>query len=155
LQTGGEFTVAVPRETAFAFINDPARVARCIPGCEDLREIGPGKFAAVLTSKVGFMSVKFNVVVALTKVEPPAALEASVNGEAAGLGGRLSATAGLRLEALDPARTRVAYAVDLSLTGKLGGIGQPVFRAKSEELSRTFGANVREAIERDAAQTPS
>lgn len=155
MQTGGEFTVAVPQATAFAFINDPARVARCIPGCSDLREAGPGKFAAVLSSKVGFMTVKFNVMVELTKVEPPSALDASVIGDAAGLGGRLSATATLRLAALDPGHTRVTYAVDLNLTGKLGGIGQPVFRAKSDELSRTFGANVREAIERDAAQTPS
>ncbi len=39
----------------------------------------------------------------------------------------------------------MTYTVDLD--GKLGGIGQPVFRAKSDGLSKKFGANVRAALE--------
>jgi hypothetical protein len=53
----------------------------------------------------------------------------------------------VRLDAVDAAHTKVAYTIDLGLTGKLGGIGQPVFRAKSDELSKKFGANVRTALE--------
>jgi carbon monoxide dehydrogenase subunit G len=53
LQTGGEFTVAVPQDRAFAFISDPFKIATCIPGCTGLREISPGKYAAKLTNRVG------------------------------------------------------------------------------------------------------
>jgi carbon monoxide dehydrogenase subunit G len=151
LQTSGEFTVAVPRDRAFAFISDPFRIAGCIPGCENLRELEPGTYAATLSNKVGPISVKFDVTVALTKVEPPEALDATVNGNAPALGGRLTATASLRLTAVDAATTHVTYAVEMGLSGRLGGIGQPVFRAKSDELSKKFGVNVRAAIEADAA----
>jgi hypothetical protein len=147
LQTGGEFTVAVPQDRAFAFVSDPFRLAACIPGCSDLREVAPGKFAARLTNRVGPISIAFDVAVELTKVEPPDAIDATVSGDAAGLGGRLTATATVRLDVVDAATTRVRYAVDLGLTGTLGGIGQPVFRAKSDELAKKFGAAVRAALE--------
>ncbi len=151
MQTSGEFTVAVSRERAFAFISDPFRVAACIPGCENLREVSPGTYAATLSNKVGPISVKFDVSVALTKVEPPAAIDATVAGNAPGLGGRLTATAALRLAEGSGTETRVTYSVEMGLSGRLGGIGQPVFRSKSDELSKKFGANVKAAIEADAA----
>lgn len=147
LKTGGEFTVAVPQERAFAFLSDPFAIAACIPGCSDLREVAPGKYAAKLTNKVGPISIAFDVTVELTKIEPPSEIDAVVSGNASSLGGRLTATATVRLEAVGPAETKVSYTVDLGLTGRLGGIGQPVFRAKSDELSKKFGANVRAALE--------
>jgi len=147
VQTGGNFTVAVAQDRAFAFVSDPFEIATCIPGCSDLREVAPGKYAATLTNRVGPIAIKFDVTVELTKVEPPAGIDATVSGNASGLGGRLTATATVRLDALDAVNTRVTYTVDLGLTGKLGGIGQPVFRAKSDELSKKFGANVRAALE--------
>ena len=123
-------------------------LAKCIPGCSGLTELGPGKYGAKLSNRVGPISLTFDVVVELTKIEPPTAIDATVGGNAPG--GRLTATATVRLEPVDAESTKVSYTVDLGLTGKLGGIGQPVFRAKSDELSKKFGANVRAALETDA-----
>jgi carbon monoxide dehydrogenase subunit G len=148
LQTGGNFDVAVPQDRAFAFINNPQMLATCIPGCSDLKDLGDNKYSAKLTNRVGPISLTFDVVVELTKVEPPSAIDASVSGNAAG--GRLTASATVRLAAIDGENTKVTYTVELGLTGKLGGIGQPVFRSKSDELSKKFGANVRAALENDA-----
>jgi carbon monoxide dehydrogenase subunit G len=148
LRTGGEFVVAIAQEPAFAFISDPHRLATCIPGCSDLREVRAGTYAAKLTNRVGPIAIAFDVTVELTKVEPPSAIDAAVSGNAPG--GRIAATATVRLDAVDPGHTRVRYSVDLALTGKLGGLGQPVFRSKSDELSRRFGANVRAALEAGA-----
>jgi carbon monoxide dehydrogenase subunit G len=148
LQTGGNFTVAVPQDKAFAFVNDPFTLAKCIPGCSDLKELGENKYGAKLTNRVGPISLTFDVVVELTKIEVPSAIDATVSGNAPG--GRLTATATVRLEAVDAANTKITYTVDMGLTGKLGGIGQPVFRAKSDEMSKKFGANVQAALVADA-----
>jgi carbon monoxide dehydrogenase subunit G len=150
MQTSGSFTVAVSRDRAFAFLSDPERVATCIPGCTNLRETAPGTYAATLSNRVGPVSVKFDVTVQLTNVEPPETIEATVTGNASALGGRLTATALLQLADEGGSATRVTYSVDMGLSGRLGGIGQPVFRAKSDELSRQFGANVKAAIEAHA-----
>ena len=146
MQTGGEITTSVDRETAFSFVGDPFRLAQCIPGCENLREIAPRKYAATLANKVGFISVKFDVVVEITKIEPPEAIEASIGGDAPGLGGRLTANATVHLESV-PTGTLIRYTIEMGLTGRLGGIGQPVFRSKSDELGRKFAANLKAAME--------
>jgi carbon monoxide dehydrogenase subunit G len=51
----------------------------------------------------------------------------------------------------DESHTRVRYSAEVGLTGKLGGLGQPVLKAKSVELGREFAKNLKAAIEQDAA----
>ena len=42
--------------------------------------------------------------------------------------------------------THIDYAVDASLTGKLGSLGQPVLRAKAKEMERRFAERMRAAF---------
>lgn len=147
MQTSGTITIGVPRPDVYAFVSDPKRLAACIPGCSDLRELEPGKYSAVLSNKVAFLSVRFDVIVQIVREEPNEAIDATITGNPVGLAGRLEARAGIRLADAPEHATQITYSVELGLTGKLGGLGQPVFRAKSEELSRVFGANLKSAIE--------
>jgi len=86
LQTSGEITVSVDRLAAFAVVRDPVRLAGCIPGCQDLCELSPNKYTAVLTSRVGFMTLSFKVTIDVVKMEPPSTVEAKISGDAIGLG---------------------------------------------------------------------
>lgn len=148
LQTSGQIRVEVDRATAFDFVGDPVRLAQCIPGCRDLREISPGRYSAVLTNEVAFITLSFKVMVEVVKIEPPSAIEARITGEAIGLVGRIAANAGLQLSEAGLSQTDIRYTTSVSLTGKLGGLGEPVFRAKSAEVAREFGANLKAAIHR-------
>jgi hypothetical protein len=148
LQTSGQVRVAVDRATAFDLVGDPVRLAQCIPGCGDLRELSPGRYSAVLTNEVAFITLSFKVIVEVLKVEPPNAIEAKITGEAIGLVGRVVANAGLQLSEAGPNQTDIRYTASVGLTGKLGGLGEPVFRAKSAEVAREFVANVKAAIEK-------
>ncbi|PYS40057.1 MAG: hypothetical protein DMG14_11825 [Acidobacteria bacterium] len=148
LQTSGQIRVDVDRATAFDFVGDPVRLAQCIPGCGDLRELSPRVYSAVLTNDVAFITLSFKVIVEIIKVEPPSAIEAKISGESIGLGGRVVANAGLQLSESGPGQTEIRYTASVGLTGKLGGLGEPVFRAKSAEVAREFGTNLKAAIER-------
>ena len=44
LQTTGEVSVDVERTVAFNFLQNPQRLAACIPGCRDVRELAPGRY---------------------------------------------------------------------------------------------------------------
>jgi carbon monoxide dehydrogenase subunit G len=48
--------------------------------------------------------------------------------------------------------TRIRYAAEVTLAGKLGGLGEPILRAKSADVAREFGANLRSAIENEIGQ---
>ena len=152
LETSGHISVAVDRSTAFAIVRDPVRLARCIPGCTELRETAPNRYTAVLTSRVAFMTLSFNVIVDVTKIEPPAALEAKITGDARGRSGHVVATARLDLADTGDSTTTVRYVTAVGLTGKLGSLGQPVLRATSAKLAREFGANLKAEIEKENAE---
>ncbi|MBI2186904.1 MAG: hypothetical protein HYU37_07235 [Acidobacteria bacterium] len=147
LHTSGEISVDVPRDAAFGFLQDPRRLAACIPGCRDLREISPNRYAAVLSSRVAFMTVSFNVTIEIVRMQAPEAIDAAIAGDAIGLVGHVSATASVRLTEDGAQRTTIRYTTGIALTGKLGGLGQPVFRSTSAQLAREFGAQLKKALE--------
>jgi carbon monoxide dehydrogenase subunit G len=155
LQTAEEITVDADRTTAFAFVRDPERLARCIPGCHALRELSPGRYSAVLTSRIAFMTLSFNVIVEVVRIEPPTAIEATITGDAIGLPGHVVATANVELAEAGERRTTIRYATEIALTGRLGGLGQPVFRATSAQMAREFGANLKKGIEASRTETPA
>ncbi len=107
----------------------------------------------MVTSKVAFIALSFKVIVEIVKIEPPDAIEARITGDAVGLAGRVVATASMRLGSSIEGRTAIAYSTDVALTGKLGGLGEPVFRAKSAELAREFATNLKAAIEKESRET--
>ncbi len=155
LQTTGEIVIEVERDAAFRFIQVPEQLAQCIPGCHDLRQLAPERFAAVLTNQLAFMTLNFQVTVEVVKVDPPRSIEAKISGKPIGFVGQLTATASLELQEAGPGRTRIRHSSDVGLTGKLGGLGQPVFRAKSSEMAAQFAANLKAALEKHAAAPES
>ena len=153
LHTTGAISVDVDRPRAFEFLQNAEQLAGCIPGCRDVREIAPGRYAAVLSNRVAFMTLNFNVTIELVKVMPPEALAATITGDAIGLAGHVAAHAGVELQADGDSRTTIRYFTDVGLTGKLGGLGESVFRATSAKLSREFGINLKNALERQPTET--
>ena len=152
LQTTGEITVEVDRDTAFKFIEVPEQLAQCIPGCSDLRQTAPGSFTAVLTNEVSFMTLSFQVVVEVVKIDSSAHHRSQDHGKAHRVlrpvdWDRQTAPGRGRSR-----RTTIRHSSDIGLTGKLGGLGQPVFRAKSAEMTTKFGANLKAALEKNAAR---
>jgi carbon monoxide dehydrogenase subunit G len=147
VETTGEVTVEVDRATAFAFVQDPQRLAGCIPGCHDLRELSAGHYSAVLTNRVAFITLSFKVIIDVVRMEPPTEIEAKITGDAVGLPGHVVATARVQLIEAAEHRTTIRYLTEVALTGKLGGLGQPAFRATSTQLAREFGVNLKQGIE--------
>ena len=155
LQTSGDIQVGVARVLAFEFLRDPERLAACIPGCSDLREIGPNRYSAVLSNRVAFITVSFKVTIDIVRIDPPHAIDATITGDAVGLAGHVVAAAAVALTDEGGQRTRIRYTTDIALTGKLGGLGEPVFRATSAHLAREFGNNLKQALEPQPTTIPS
>jgi uncharacterized protein len=99
------------------------------------------------------MAFKFKVTVQVVRAEAPRQIEAKVEGTPLGIVGRLTAKALTTLtEAGDG--TRIDYAIDAALTGKLGSLGQPVLRSKAKEMERKFAAKLAAAFAAQGAAAP-
>jgi carbon monoxide dehydrogenase subunit G len=116
----------------------------------DLTEVDQTHYRALLETKIAYMSFRFNVAVELTRIEPPALIEARVEGTPIGIVGRLTATSTTRLTACGEA-TLVDYAIESTLSGKLGSIGQPVLNAKARDMERKFTTRICAAFAQEAA----
>ncbi len=145
----GEITINAPRHAVFKALRDARFFASCIDGVRDLTQIDETHYDAILETKVAYMRFKFKVTIEVVRIESPHEIEAKVEGIPLGIVGRLTATSVTKLaEAGD--ETKVHYAIDATLTGKLGSLGQPVLKAKAKEMEKQFTQRLRAAFEQTA-----
>lgn len=148
MKFAGEITVKARRDAVFAALADVSVFASLIDGVSALTPLDDKRFDAVLETKVAYMSFKFKVTVELTQIAPPYEIAAKIEGAPLGLVGRLTAVTVTRfLESGD--ETRIQYEIDTTLTGKLGGIGQPVMKAKAREMEKQFAKNLQARFNSD------
>jgi uncharacterized protein len=152
LNIAGEITVAAPREAVFKALSDAPFFASCIEGVRDLNAIDATHYTAVLETRIAYLRFNFRVEVEMTRLSPPEEIEARVEGTPMGMVGRLTATATTRLSDADGA-TLIRYAVDATLTGKLGSMGQPVLKAKAKDMEKHFGERLAAAFAAPAPGT--
>jgi carbon monoxide dehydrogenase subunit G len=149
MNVSGEITVRAERDAVFDKIQDARFFASCLEGVSDLTEIDPTHYTATLETKIAYMRFKFKVSVEASRLERPGLIEAKIEGTPLGIVGRLSATSVTTLTEVGD-ETKISYVVDMSLTGKLGSIGQPVLKSKARDMERQFAENLRAAF----AQNP-
>ena len=141
MNVSGEFTVKAPRDVVFNTLRDASSFVRFVDGVHDLKEIDGTHYEAVFETKVAYMKFKFNVTVEVTRIDAPSVIEAKIEGTPLGVVGRLTAKSTTTLtEAGD--ETKVVYAVESTLAGKLGSIGQPVLRSKAKEMEKIFASRL-------------
>jgi uncharacterized protein len=141
----GEVTVNAPRAAVYEALRDARFFASCVDGVRDLVEIGTDRYSAIFETKVAYMKFTFKVTVELTRADAPREIEAKVEGTPLGVVGRMVATSVTTLSE-DGDGTRIDYAVDAALTGKLGSLGQPVLRSKAREMEKQFAARLSAAF---------
>lgn len=139
--------VAATPEAIWGILDDPAALGRILPGCESIVRQAPDRFAAVIASKVQFMTVRSDVVATLHDADPPRHLRLVLEGRPRGLGGSFRLEVPFDIAPLGPGRSTVAYSVALQLSGSLAGFGGAVL---TDTLRRQIGELVRN-IERDVA----
>jgi uncharacterized protein len=137
MRVEGEISVPAPREVVFGRLSDAPFFTSCIDGVQDLAAIDAMHYSALFATRIAYIRFKFKVNVEMTRIEAPDRIEAKVEGTPLGVVGRLTATAATDLTEAG-GQTSIRYAIDATLTGKLGSIGEPVLRAKAREMEKQF-----------------
>ncbi|HEV2630156.1 MAG TPA: carbon monoxide dehydrogenase subunit G [Pseudolabrys sp.] len=143
MKISGELTVPAPQAAVFEAVQDARFFASCIDGVQELTEVDPTHYDAVLETKVAYMKFRFKLSVEVTRKEPPDTIEAKVEGTPLGIVGRITATSVTRLSQVGD-ETRIAYEIDAAITGKLGSLGQPVLKSKAKDMEKQFSSRLRE-----------
>jgi carbon monoxide dehydrogenase subunit G len=149
----GELIVKAPREHVFDRLKDARFFASCVEGVRDLKELTPTNYTANFETKIAYIKFRFEVAVEMTRTDRPEAIAAKIEGKPHGIVGRLSATSAASFVEKDGG-TAIQYAVEASLTGRLGSIGQPVLKAKAKEMERQFVQNLRAGLNTGVEEAP-
>ncbi|NLX00583.1 MAG: carbon monoxide dehydrogenase subunit G [Actinomycetales bacterium] len=137
MKISGTNTLQSSTDQVWAAINDPAVLARCIPGCESLTTTAPDQYAMRVTAGVAAIKGTYEGEVSIFDKEEPSALRLRAIG--AGAPGTIDATVAVRLSpANGGAGTELVYDADAVVGGTIGGVGQRMLAGVTRKMAGEF-----------------
>jgi uncharacterized protein len=147
----GSYTLPVPRDRVWEALQDPAVLARTLPGCEALEVTGPDAYAATVTAGVASVKGTYQGTVQLRDKEQPSSYRLLAEG--AGAPGTIRADALVSLHE-DEGGTTIRYDADAVIGGMIGGVGQRMLAGVAKKTAGEFFSNVeRELVHGPVAAT--
>ena len=155
MKISGTATMAASPEQVWTAVHDPAVLARCIPGCQSLRELETGRYAMTVIAGVAAIKGSYDGEVAVTDVTEPSAFTMKADG--AGAPGTIATTVAVSLTPGAEGGTAISYDADAIVGGPIGGVGQRmlagVARKMAGQMFTALDADIRG--ERPAAAVPA
>jgi len=133
-------------QTVWDFVMDVPSVAKCIPGCESLEDLGDNRYKAIVKVKVGPIGLALASEISIVEKDE-AAKTAALRVEAADkrVGGAVKATMNMKLTP-NGTGTILDVDTDANVMGRIGDFGQPVIRKKADQTLQEVAANLRSAL---------
>ena len=122
-------------EKVWSVLTDPAVLARTIPGCESLEQVGADSYRMNVSVGVGAIRGTYAGEVHLTDQQRPASYVMHASG--AGAPGQVQATVTIRLEP-DGDGTVLSYAADAVVRGPVAGVGQRMISGVAKRMAGQF-----------------
>ena len=141
MKLSGTVTVAAPQEQVWRIFLDPVQLCRVIPGCEQARQLDETHYEAVVSIKMQFMTIRSNAKGTLLEAVAPHHLVGELVGEPMSMAGAFRARVTIDLVPVGNA-TRVQYAMDLTMLGRLASLGEAIVNSTSKQLTRQFAENL-------------
>jgi len=140
MKISGTAVLNAPVDQVWAAFNDPAVLARTLPGCQELREVGPDAYKMTIIGGVAAIKGTYEGDVALTEQNPPGSFVL----KAAGVGAPGTVSADVKVNLLESATggTELSYAADAVVGGVIGGVGQRMLASVAKKMAGQFFAAV-------------
>ncbi|MDX1660846.1 MAG: carbon monoxide dehydrogenase subunit G [Gemmatimonadota bacterium] len=141
----GEFRFDAPREAVWEALLDPDVIARTIPGTERLDRVAEDRYGGVMKVGVGPVSGRFDLDVTIAEKRSPESFSMDVSGR--GPLGHATGVARVELDDEDGG-TRMRYASDLSIGGRIAGVGQRMIDTVARSMAQKGLQSLEAEIER-------
>jgi uncharacterized protein len=135
VKIAGEYLLPVAQDRAYAILQDPAMLARAIPGCEALEKIADDEYHMKMKMVLASMSGLFDGKVRVADPNPVSQFRLIVDG--AGKIGFVKGDGLLTLTPLD-AGTNVHYEGNVDVGGTIASIGQRLLDTTAKMLIKRF-----------------
>lgn len=136
-------TVAAPRERVWTFVQDLGRVARCVPGVQDVEDLGDGRYRGVLKVSLGPVRLALRGDVATgARDEGTGSIALTVSAADRDAGGAVDAQVRLTVLAAGEGATTLDIDTEARVLGRIAEFGQPIIKRKADQLLTEFASNL-------------
>ncbi|MGZ4340243.1 MAG: CoxG family protein [Gaiellaceae bacterium] len=142
MNVSGERTFEAPQQAVWQVLNDPASMARTMPGVESFDVHDDRRWTANVKIPLGLGGLKMKVDMEKVEERPPEHAALSIKGK--GVGAMLSMQTRFDLSE-DGAGTLMKWAADVKIAGPVGSMGQRVL----QPIVNQQVAHVLSALERE------
>ena len=131
----GSYRLPGTRQQVWDLFNDPARLAKCLPGCEKLEPAGPHKYKVAIKFALAAFSGAYSGSVELAEQRPPESMRMRVEGK--GTPGFMKGEGRLTLAATAEGTT-VSYEGEAQVGGLIAAVGQRMIEAAAKKIVQQF-----------------
>jgi carbon monoxide dehydrogenase subunit G len=138
MKISGTAVLNAPLDQVWAAFNDPAVLARTLPGCQELREVGPDAYKMRVAAGVASIKGIYEGDLFVTEQNPPGSLVL----KAAGVGspGTMSIDVKVSLVRSETGGTDLSYDADAVVGGVIAGVGQRMLTGAAKKMAAQFFA---------------
>ena len=135
MKVSGSYSVPVLQERAYALLQDPAVLTKCMPGCEGLDRVAENEYAMRMKMVLASISGNFSGKVRIGDANPPDSFRLIVEGS-----GKIGFMKGDGLLKLSPADagTNVQFDGDVQVGGTIASVGQRLLDTTARMLIKKF-----------------
>lgn len=139
------FSVKADPARVWAYLLDIEQMGRCLPGVESVEATGENTYLGKLKVRVGPITASFDGKATLIELDPPQRLVAVIEGDDKSTGSAVKATFNSTLTPIEDG-TQIAYAMEVTLRGRLAQFGLTVFRGMAKKMTAEFGKCIQQAL---------
>ncbi len=135
MKLSGTYVLPGRPEQVWALLNDPDRLAKCLPGCERLEPDGPDRYRAVIKFALAAISGKYSGSLELAEKSPPRSLRLKLEGK--GTPGFVKGEGQLEL-AEKRGQTELRYSGEAQVGGLIASVGQRMIEGAARKILQQF-----------------
>jgi uncharacterized protein len=135
MKVAGGYALPAAPERAYALLQDPAILAKCIPGCEGLDRIGEDEYAMRMKIGIASVSGRFDGKVRIADQQPPASFRLIVEG--AGKIGFMKGDGTIVLSQSDGG-SNIQFEGEVQVGGTIANVGQRLIEATAKMIVKRF-----------------
>jgi uncharacterized protein len=149
----GSAVLSAPPEKVWTVITDPAVLARTIPGCETLEQVGDDEYKMNVSVGVGAIRGTYAGEVKLADKQHPSSYVMHASG--AGAPGNARAQVTINLAPAEDGKTQLTYSADAVIGGPVAGVGQRMITGVAKRMAGQFFTAIDDELTGKAAPAPA
>ena len=141
------FEVSAPAARVWELFFDLPRLARCLPGCEEIHAVDETHYRARMVQRVGPFQVAMDLDLEVRELTPGKRIVVTGGGKDR-MGNTLKLNRlAMELTPVSDERTEVSYSMDFNLFGRLATMGNAVMKRKAEDTRAEFTRRIVQQLE--------